>query len=1114
MENGINKYLHKKFKKQISELRNNQEENPKENNGNTTAQNTEKVSNVVHENINISEINCTNNNNSDVPKESTSTNKLFCNVNSSDKSSISSTTNAIKVNVIRKNEDSILQQQQQQQLQQQQCKEQEQSYMKSRDVQTISGDTTTNSQSTNGSISYIFSRVDGQIPVIIDNKDTNFDTNFKLTEPKQVDKSSTITQIIAQNNNVVLPLILTTSSVDKLEDISSNSSTKDISPNFETKIPSLFLNKTIQIINENNQVIEKSAGGKYVCPYCNLVCSKPSVLQKHIRAHTNERPYPCESCGSRFKTRSNLYKHCRSRTHANRVMGNKSLENNNDGDIDNQTKYEYYNMKNDNNEIRQSSKNETQENLNHDQISYAPVHDMKPKPYKPRFHTKSFYDNLTKENIQDDQKYTKNSNISSHINDLITKNHHIVNTSDSYFSNNVKNVYLNNENFATNNRNVPPVDDVYCVEQREQRINNEEPLNLSNKSRKRCLSEVAEPSTQKSLIKELLLKNLYASSDMQCPHCKMIFQTVTELDVHKHRSSCKGYTKSGARYSRSSSVNVASILTQNKNAFDGIPQLQESFFPLKSPGPFLGKTRLIESDKSKSFSFDDGIQNSQNDFFGNYKNLPNIPMLSDSAKRAPPVKLFGGEVKITHTSGETKRFKVDSKESENYLEIPANVDYGSKLSENTVVKSVLQSGGTVLQNKTTYSSNKKQQLVSPADTIQSYQNKSLSPNYQAETTKQHALNEMNAVQLSNNTVSSEASFNNKVTSEYTSIMDFSQKAVQSFTPNLKQLNLTIPGVPIPNVLPKPTEEPEQIIDMQFPSSGKEKVIDISSGGKDFRLHNPMTLLVNGKMVPYVPGMPGPITADVHFEPIYPNSIIQTQTIVPVPTVKITPAEITTKTQTVDEREQTESDDGNCKNVETATDLSPIKHKSVKSSAPNSTSPTNISTIADTPKKFARPNSLALKPTLASMKKHHGLTPTVFNQILISPDTPRVAKKCIEYQRNGYYFSSLGLKSSTKSVYCTLNKTQPFYVPHFKKLSMYSEWRQQDTKTDKLYVSAYDSRQMQQKYAMAGQICKPLVVDSSYKVINISTNTSSPQFTINIFQFSFFLFVCKSFYTGC
>jgi hypothetical protein len=54
-----------------------------------------------------------------------------------------------------------------------------------------------------------------------------------------------------------------------------------------------------------------STPGRYICPYCQLNCAKPSVLQKHIRAHTNERPFPCTLCGFAFKTKSNLYKHCR-----------------------------------------------------------------------------------------------------------------------------------------------------------------------------------------------------------------------------------------------------------------------------------------------------------------------------------------------------------------------------------------------------------------------------------------------------------------------------------------------------------------------------------------------------------------------------------------------------------------------------------------------------------------------------------------------------------------------------------------------------------------------------------------------------------------------------------
>nr|KAF6278789.1 zinc finger protein 831 [Pipistrellus kuhlii] len=57
--------------------------------------------------------------------------------------------------------------------------------------------------------------------------------------------------------------------------------------------------------------------GKYVCPHCGRDCLKPSVLEKHIRSHTGERPFPCATCGIAFKTQSNLYKHRRTQTHLN-----------------------------------------------------------------------------------------------------------------------------------------------------------------------------------------------------------------------------------------------------------------------------------------------------------------------------------------------------------------------------------------------------------------------------------------------------------------------------------------------------------------------------------------------------------------------------------------------------------------------------------------------------------------------------------------------------------------------------------------------------------------------------------------------------------------------------
>ena len=59
--------------------------------------------------------------------------------------------------------------------------------------------------------------------------------------------------------------------------------------------------------------------GKYKCTYCDILCSKPSVLTKHMRAHTNERPFPCSVCKRSFKTKSNLSKHEKSKSHSSKL---------------------------------------------------------------------------------------------------------------------------------------------------------------------------------------------------------------------------------------------------------------------------------------------------------------------------------------------------------------------------------------------------------------------------------------------------------------------------------------------------------------------------------------------------------------------------------------------------------------------------------------------------------------------------------------------------------------------------------------------------------------------------------------------------------------------------
>ncbi|KAM6103177.1 zinc finger protein 40 isoform 4-T4 [Theristicus caerulescens] len=121
--------------------------------------------------------------------------------------------------------------------------------------------------------------------------------------------SSTVTQVFPQNQ-------LVASSSSPLSISTSSSTHLSIGPMCNSaQIASVVNHGVEQICNLLKDQKPKKLG-KYVCEYCNRACAKPSVLQKHIRSHTGERPYPCVTCGFSFKTKSNLYKHKKSHAHA------------------------------------------------------------------------------------------------------------------------------------------------------------------------------------------------------------------------------------------------------------------------------------------------------------------------------------------------------------------------------------------------------------------------------------------------------------------------------------------------------------------------------------------------------------------------------------------------------------------------------------------------------------------------------------------------------------------------------------------------------------------------------------------------------------------------------
>ncbi|XP_022822163.1 uncharacterized protein LOC111353391 [Spodoptera litura] len=420
----------------------------------------------------------------------------------------------------------------------------------------------------------------------------------------------------------------------------------------QTSVTDEFSNKTENLENDLiKEAYNAGVGGRYICPYCKLSCAKPSVLQKHIRAHTNERPYPCAPCGFAFKTKSNLYKHQRSRTHALRMQGADVSVPLNDDDLSggsesdtsipptsmSETGSDASIIRADNVESNDSSELIIDTNMPSTSTSYSLVDNSKSKTiYKPKFRA-ALYQDDEKEKVK--KSISPNADfLTEHISKIISDNEAIVDVIETP----LQKKYGKIKQIAESKQFMTDLAEIKSEPS---------PLNLTksnhesdNSYRKRSHSESFSQSDHQkhplnpegSIIKDLLLKtkmNGIASVTGEliegplfiCPLCQIMYRSADNLETHR-LYYCKGTIGTNTIsqkevksirpeniYVRSNSINVrlpesSSNYSRTTNSTKSSPsrikpdnlvilkpESNDVAAPLPSPGPLLGNTRLVDT---------------------------------------------------------------------------------------------------------------------------------------------------------------------------------------------------------------------------------------------------------------------------------------------------------------------------------------------------------------------------------------------------------------------------------------------------------------------------------------------------------------------------------------
>ncbi|XP_023934049.2 uncharacterized protein LOC112043028 isoform X2 [Bicyclus anynana] len=431
----------------------------------------------------------------------------------------------------------------------------------------------------------------------------------------------------------------------------------------KTSFSEEFLNKTENLENDFIKETYSGGAGRYICPYCKISCAKPSVLQKHIRAHTNERPYPCIPCGFAFKTKSNLYKHRRSRTHALRLQGADIATAINDDDLSGDSESDTSipptslsgsdrDQSSDTSMIRSEKRpnefsspeltNDCNNILLHS-ISSLNDNNKSKAIYKPKFRAAFYHGMDDKDKIK--KTISQNTDFLTHISKIISDNEAIVDVIETP----LQKKYGKIKQIAESKQFLNDIEITA----------DQTPLNLTKSSydtdnlmRKRSHSDSFAQivddqkhplNPEGSIIKDLLLKtkanglNPVTSELVDglgplyvCSLCQIVYRSADNLEIHR-LYYCKGALsnnppivnnaqkelKSGRPenvFVRSNSINVrfpdnvmtpvsrVNISAQSppiKHKPDNIVILKadsnDVIAPLPSPGPLLGNTRLVDT---------------------------------------------------------------------------------------------------------------------------------------------------------------------------------------------------------------------------------------------------------------------------------------------------------------------------------------------------------------------------------------------------------------------------------------------------------------------------------------------------------------------------------------